>query len=448
MANPPPIIRSSKAFSVEIPEGSNSAKSRRSDIVPNDELEIHRKSSQFHEAGSDALKSPDFHTDDGFDARSVSVASTDHADKIHNETQADTDKDRYATEDSHVLSENLQGIDQSQTSDILIQVPDSEQNTANRQEVDEDAYRDRQARVDSGHALQDRFGAETHAPLKDRALSIEAQGLRSNVQGIEQDALRDHLQSLPGDEDKNNQAQGIDKDALKDNRQGLADQALNHANQGLARSQDPAKNMQGMAQDALHNNQQSIDNEALHDNQQALPDEGLHDNQQSIDNEALRNNQQALPDEGLHDNQQSIDNEALQDNKQALADEGLHDNQQSIDNEALHDNKQALPDESLQGRKDTQEKTHVQNHVVALPDTHQVLKSGPSPLTAHAHPGQQPGAAVHAQTPLHPESDPHHSALSKAEKAKRMEEFHGRVEAIRKSVSGINHLLDDLQDKH
>jgi hypothetical protein len=138
----------------------------------------------------------------------------------------------------------------------------------------------------------------------------------------------------------------------------------------------------------------------------------------------------------LHDNQQSVDNEALHDNTQALADEGLHDNQQSIDNEALH------------GRKDTQEKTHVQDHVVALPDTHQVLNSGPSPLTAHAHPGQQPGEAVHAQTPLHPESDPHHAALSKAEKAKRMEEFHGRVEAIRKSVSGINHLLDDLQDKH
>ena len=388
MANPPPIIRSSKAFSVEIPEGSNSAKSRRSDIVANDDVDIHRKSSQFHEAGSDALKSPDFHTDDGADAHSVSGTSTDHADNIHHEAQAHTDKDHYAGEDSHTLSENLQSIDHNQAPDNLIAVADSEQNAANRQAVDEDAYRDRQAQVDSGHALQDRFGAETHAPLKDRALSIEAQGLSSNVQGIEQDALHDHLQSLPGDEDKNNQAQGIDKDALKDNRQGLADEALKHANQGLARSQDPAKNMQGMAQDALHNNQQSIDNEALHDN------------------------------------------------KQALADEGLHDNQQSIDNEALH------------GRKDTQEKTHVQDHVVALPDTHQVLNSGPSPLTAHAHPGQQPGAAVHAQTPLHPESDPHHAALSKAEKAKRMEEFHGRVEAIRKSVSGINHLLDDLQDKH
>ena len=412
MANPPPIIRSSKAFSVEIPEGSNSAKSRRSDIVANDDLDIHRKSSQFHEAGSDALKSPDFHTDDGADAHSVSDTSTDHADNIHHEAQAHTDKDRYAGEDSHTLNENLQGIDHNQAPDNLIAVADSEQNAANRQAVDEDAYRDRQARVDSGHALQDRFGAETHAPLKDRALSIEAQGLSSNVQGIEQDALHDHLQSLPLEEQKNNLAPGIDKDALKDNRQGLADEAMNHANQGLARSQDPAKNMQGMAQDALHNNQQSIDNEALHDNKQALADEGLHDNQQSLDNEALH------------------------DNKQALTDEGLHDNQQSIDNEALH------------GRKDTQEKTHVQDHVVALPDTHQVLKSGPSPLTAHAHPGQQPGAAVHAQTPLHPESDPHHAALSKAEKAKRMEEFHGRVEAIRKSVSGINHLLDDLQDKH
>jgi hypothetical protein len=385
MATPPPIIRSSKAFSVEIPEGSNSAKSRRSDIVGNNDLEIHRKSSQFHEAGADSLKSPDFHTDDGADARSVSVASTDHADNLHHEAQAETDKDRYAGENSHALSENLQGIDQSQTSYNVISVADSEQNAANRQTVDDDAYRDRQAQVDSGQALQDRFAAKTHAPLKDRALSVEAQGLSSNVQGIAQDALHNNQQSIDNE--------------------------------------------------ALHDNQQSIDNEALHDNQQALADEGLRDNQQSIDNEALHDNNQALADEGLHDNQQSINNEALHDNNQALADEGLHDNQQSIDNEALH------------GRKDTQAKAHVQDHVVALPDTHQVLKPGPSPLAVNPHAGQRPGVADHAPTAPQLEADPQHAALSKAEKAKRMEEFHGRVEAIRKSVSGINHLLDDLQDK-
>ncbi len=359
MATPPPIIRSSKAFSVEIPEGSNSAKSRRSDIVGNNDLDIHRKSSQFHEAGSDTLKSPDFHTDDGADARSVSDTSTDHTDKIHNETAAD--EDRYAVENSHALSENLQGFDQSQSPVNLIAVDENAQKEDNRQVLQDEAYRDRQAHGESGHALQDRFGTETNAPLKDRALSVEAQGLSSNVQGI--------------------------------------------------------------AQDALHNNQQSIDNEALHDNQQ------------SIDNEALHDNQQALADEVLHDNQQSIDNEALHDNNQALADEGLHDNQQSIDNEALH------------GRKDTQAKAHVQDHVVALPDTHQVLKPGPSPLAVNPHAGQRPGVADHAPTAPQLEADPQHAALSKAEKAKRMEEFHGRVEAIRKSVSGINHLLDDLQDK-
>ena len=278
MATPPPIIRSSKAFSVEIPEGSNSAKSRRSDIVGNNDLDIHRKSSQFHEAGADSLKSPDFDTDNGADARSVSDTSTDHTDKIHNETAAD--EDRYAVENSHALSENLQGFDQSQSPVNLIAVDENAQNDDNRQVLQDEAYRDRQAHGESGHALQDRFGTETNAPLKDRVLSIQSQGLRSNVQGIEQDALHDHLQSLPGDKDKNNQAQGIDKDALKDNRQGVADEALNQANQGLALSQDPAKNMQGIAQDALRNNQQSLDNEALHDNNQALADEGLHDNQQ------------------------------------------------------------------------------------------------------------------------------------------------------------------------
>ena len=150
----------------------------------------------------------------------------------------------------------------------------------------------------------------------------------------------------------------------------------------------------------------------------------------------------------MQDNQQSIDNEALRDNQQALPDEGVHDNQQSIDNEALRDNQQALSDESIQGRKDNQAKAHVQDHVVALPNTHQVLKPGPSPLAVNPRSGQRPGVADHAPTPPHLETDSQHAALSKSEKAKRIEEFHGRVEAIRKSVSGINNLLDDLQDKH
>jgi hypothetical protein len=37
--------------------------------------------------------------------------------------------------------------------------------------------------------------------------------------------------------------------------------------------------------------------------------------------------------------------------------------------------------------------------------------------------------------------------LAQLEKEKRLEEFHGRVEAIRKTVSGINQKLDELDDE-
>ena len=72
---PPPIIRSTKPFSVEIPQGSNSAKSRRSDIVANDDLNITPKKSNFHDSTPeiasgvhneqiDTLQQPSFLSDD------------------------------------------------------------------------------------------------------------------------------------------------------------------------------------------------------------------------------------------------------------------------------------------------------------------------------------------------------------------------------------------------
>jgi hypothetical protein len=37
--------------------------------------------------------------------------------------------------------------------------------------------------------------------------------------------------------------------------------------------------------------------------------------------------------------------------------------------------------------------------------------------------------------------------MAQQERAKKLEEFHGRVDAIRKTVSGINHKLDELDDE-
>lgn len=58
---------------------------------------------------------------------------------------------------------------------------------------------------------------------------------------------------------------------------------------------------------------------------------------------------------------------------------------------------------------------------------------------------QQP---QHSNT--HPEETSKHAQAllqAKIEKEKRLEEFHGRVDAIRKTVSGINHKLDELDEE-
>ena len=76
---PPPLIRSSKAFSVEIPEGSNSAKSRRSDVVPNDDLDIRSKAGQYHKAELDLDKPLGAHEEDA-GLHGIGFAEDPHAD--------------------------------------------------------------------------------------------------------------------------------------------------------------------------------------------------------------------------------------------------------------------------------------------------------------------------------------------------------------------------------
>ena len=77
MATPPPLIRSSKAFSVEIPEGSNSAKARRSDVVGSDELSISAKKPNFKT--SDAALLPEMHHEP---ASELTERSVQHADAL------------------------------------------------------------------------------------------------------------------------------------------------------------------------------------------------------------------------------------------------------------------------------------------------------------------------------------------------------------------------------
>ena len=93
---PPPLIRSTKAFSVEIPEGSNSAKARRSDVVGSGDLDIHKNQSHFQSEDQQQGSAQGFHDDQPLGLGSA--LGEDHAQvsQGHVSDHQDGLKDRFA----------------------------------------------------------------------------------------------------------------------------------------------------------------------------------------------------------------------------------------------------------------------------------------------------------------------------------------------------------------
>jgi hypothetical protein len=162
----------------------------------------------------------------------------------------------------------------------------------------------------------------------------------------------------------------------------------------------------------------------------------------------------------LKKNLQGVGQDALHDNLQGVGQDALHDNLQGVANEALSDNKAGMGKDAITDNKAGIGKDHLSDHLVVLPDTGG-LTSGPSGKasdSAHAAPDNgHPNATASSPHKKKPSvaapvkksaEDLAHEAeallQAKIEKEKRLEEFHGRVDAIRKTVSGINHKLDEL----
>ena len=221
---PPPLIRSSKAFSVEIPEGSNSAKSRRSDVVPNDDLDIRSKAGQYHAAELDLDKPLGAHEED------AGLHGTGFAEDPHADSQ-------------------LQQIEDPHHDDNLAKLPsDDHPASASGPSIQADALKDRFAGGEAGHALATKGVNEARDALHDNLQGVAQDSLKDNRQGVGQDALHDNLQ-------------GVAQDSLKDNRQGVGQDALHD-------------NLQGAGKDAITDNQAGIGKEHLADHIVSLPDTG------------------------------------------------------------------------------------------------------------------------------------------------------------------------------
>ena len=315
----PSLIRSTKAFSVEIPEGSTSAKAKRSDIVAGEVDELGPALSHFEEQlEQKALKQS---------SENVSV--------------------------------------------------------------------DTQQAFEAEHAKADVYAHGQEDALQDSKTGFSSDHLHSQPgMGVATDSLHDHLVSVADDH-------------AKDDLVGVAD---DHVEDHLV----------GIANDASNEHSIAISNESLHDTHAPLPDNATEDHHVAVaDTEPVEpiplfvNANDDFPDDHMEIEDPPEENL----NTQALTDDTLGDHIELVEEE-----KPKLADLKL------------------LPDT-------PAPVLPTK---TKPAAQIKPQPIVKkaPEA-PSPEMIKQQQEAllarqHRMEEFHGRVDAIRKTVNDINSKLDHI----
>ena len=315
----PSLIRSTKAFSVEIPEGSTSAKAKRSDIVAGELDELGHDLSHFEEQTEQkALKQS---------SENVSV--------------------------------------------------------------------DTQQAFEAEHAKADIYAKGQEDALQDSKTGFSSDHLHSQPgMGVATDSLHDHLVSVADDH-------------AKDDLVGVAD---DHVEDHLV----------GIANDASNEHSIAISNEGLHDTHAPLPDNATEDHHVAVaDTEPVEpiplfvNANDDFPDDHMEIEDPPEENL----NTQALTDDTLGDHIELVEEE-----KPKLADLKL------------------LPDTPAPVL--PTQTKPAAQIKQQPIAKKAPEAPSPEMIKQQQEAL--LARQHRMEEFHGRVDAIRKTVNDINSKLDHI----
>ena len=190
MVTSPQLIRSTKAFSVEIPEGSNSAIARHSDVVGSDELSISAKKPNFRT--SDAALLPEMHHEPGSE---LTERSVQHADALSLE-------DLLAKEEAGLHAPNMAHEDSRQGSNI--------------QNVGADALRDREIDLPPTDPIEKNLQRVADSAHKDNLQALPSGSLKDNLKSISNDAIEDNLQNVVQDPLDHRDAE-INKEHLKDN---------------------------------------------------------------------------------------------------------------------------------------------------------------------------------------------------------------------------------------
>ena len=339
----PSLIRSTKAFSVEIPEGSSSAKAKRSDIVAGDLGELGQSDSHFEEQlAQNALKQSS-------DNESIDTQQAFAADQVK--------ADEYAHAQENASHETMAGIS-----------PD-----------------------------------HLHSPT----------GI-----GVATESHKDHLV-------------GVAEEHANDRSIGIADEHAEDHLIGVSEEHDQ-DHLIGIGNDPSNEHLLAISNEGLHDTHVALPTDTVEDHHASIAKDKHEDHHVAV----------AAAEPAAPIPLFVSSNDDFPDDHMEIEappEEALHT--QALTDEDLVDHIE-----HVKEGSAKLAEAH-LSADIPAPLlTPQVKPVaqlKQPQLVKKAPAVLTPEmvKQQQEALLAKQHK---MEEFHGRVDAIRKTVNDINSKLDHI----
>ena len=362
----PSLIRSTKAFSVEIPEGSSSAKAKRSDIVAGELGELVHEQSHFEEQlAQTTLKQIS-------ENESIDTQQSFAAEHVK------TDEYAHALEDA--LHESTNGIS-----------PDHLQSQAGVG-VATDSHKDHLVSVDQEHAEHDVVGIGNDAS-NEHLVVISNEGLHDTHAVLPSDKVEDHHVAVASQQDEKAHDVGIASQAIDDHHDSFV-------------------------KDKLEDHLATVPQDNIGDTHAPLPDNATEDHHVTV----------AAPEPPIPLFVSSNDD--------------FPDDHMEIEDppeEELHT--QAVTDEAL-----VEHLEHVEEEKTKLAQTH-LLPDSPAPLlTPQAKPvAQQKQTPLVKKAPavLTPEMVKHQQEALLA-KQHRMEEFHGRVDAIRKTVNDINSKLDHI----
>ena len=364
----PSLIRSTKAFSVEIPEGSSSAKAKRSDIVAGELGELVHEQSHFEEQ----------------------LAQT-----------------------------TLKQISENESIDT--------QQSFAAEHVKTDEY---------AHALEDALHESTNGISPDHLQSQAGVGVatdshKDHLVGVAEEHAQDHLVGI-GNDASNERLVAISNEGLHDTHAVLPSDKVEDHHVAVASQQDEKAHDVGIASVAIDDHHASIAKDKLEDHLAAVPQDNISDTHASLPDNATEDHHVAVaaPEPAAPIPLFVSSNDDFPDDHMEIEDPP---------EEELHT--QAVTDEAL-----VEHLEHVEEEKTKLAQTH-LLPDSPAPLlTPQAKPvAQQKQTPLVKKAPavLTPEMVKHQQEALLA-KQHRMEEFHGRVDAIRKTVNDINSKLDHI----